>query len=377
MASDLPSPAPDSPQRKRRMRIHSGLRVLSRLVILVLALSGIFPLARFSPLALTAGQVWPWLLLPIGLLAILPFRPRLFCRWICPVGLLLRIRKTRTPPLAKLPRLPLLPICLGATLAGYTLYGLCEPSSLLASFTLSGCNECTPMVLCRRLPSLLARNLLPALVLLSLLLPGVWCAKVCPLGALQDWLSRLRQSPKSAIPGRRAFLFCGAGAATAYVLRQRTAPALRPPMASRDFLRRCIRCGACAQVCPTRIIHFPAGGLLAPEIRFGEQACSPDCIACTNACPTGALKAVASPAEKKQMRIGIAVVDQDRCRQSRGRECGICANVCPHRALDSLWDGERMRSIIRVHPERCTGCGICRSHCPTPTPSIDVRPLAI
>ena len=44
-----------------------------------------------------------------------------------------------------------------------------------------------------------------------------------------------------------------------------------------------------------------------------------------------------------------------------GREectcCGICADVCPERAI-AVFD------VAEVDPEKCTGCGLCVEECP-------------
>lgn len=326
------------------------VRLGLRLIVLGVILLGLIPFTSLSPLSLTAGWAIPWSCFA-GIVLLLAFlRARFFCQWLCPVGLALNLTKARLST-HWVPKLPILAFCLGATLAGYSLYGLFEPTAFL-----------------------LRVDILIGLFLLSLLAPGVWCAKICPLGACQDWLARLQRKPQEAIPSRRAFLTCGIGATVAWALKQKTLPSLRPPMSHSNFLQRCIRCGACVKACPTHIIHLPTGGLLPPYIEFTNSACAPDCIACTRICPTGALQRLTSQEDKRLVRIGLASVNLDTCRQSYGRECGICAMNCPYQALTSEWDGENMRSVLRVDENKCTGCNVCATHCPTTPSSITVQP---
>jgi len=165
----------------------------------------------------------------------------------------------------------------------------------------------------------------------------------------------------------------GAGMATvASVLRRGPAPRaleqsargiLRPPGALEEeaFLATCVRCQLCAQVCETGCIGFfgPFEGRHAgsPHITAERAACDL-CLACTRACPSGAL---AELTEATGVRMGLAVVDERLCVSHNGTgACGACHTACPlrNRALT-----QGLRNAPTVHAEHCVGCGLCEEAC--------------
>jgi ferredoxin-type protein NapF len=242
---------------------------------------------------------------------------------------------------------------------------------------------------------------LPGGILIACLALGnVWCARLCPLGGLQDFLiagrvvmdrmlrRRNRAGDLPAIPARRALLTGLLGVALALLGRRTgqarvgTAP-LRPPgaRAEDEFTGLCIRCGNCSSVCPTRIIlpdpgHAGVAGLLAPLLRYdGAGYCRENCNACTQACPSGALTALDRDAKQRYI-IGEALVDADRCLLVLGRkECDACAIACPFGAVTVAWDEMQYLAYPLVDYQRCNGCGACQIACPTePVKAIVVWP---
>ena len=132
-----------------------------------------------------------------------------------------------------------------------------------------------------------AAALLAAIVLLSYILPGTWCLKLCPLGATQELAASPRLTiqrrlaaadvAQEASPGndeliaeplnRRSLLTTAVGAACAVAgaplglaMKEKTQTGerktLRPPGAAAEwqFGQLCLRCGNCVRACPTRII---------------------------------------------------------------------------------------------------------------------------
>lgn len=200
-----------------------------------------------------------------------------------------------------------------------------------------------------------------------------------------------------SLPSRRAFVGAAAagtvlasvqysGAASLLRLPARGSlwsPGLiRPPASLPEpvFLDRCVRCGACMKVCPTNGLQpawFAAGteGMFSPLLVPRIGPCEPECNACGAVCPTGAIRPVPL-AEKKQAKIGTAVVNPRRCLAwAEGRRCMVCQEVCPYGAVKIVSvPGARVPAPV-MRPERCFGCGFCEEHCPTRLPSIVVEPL--
>jgi ferredoxin-type protein NapG len=193
---------------------------------------------------------------------------------------------------------------------------------------------------------------------------------------------------------------------------------LRPPgvIQEEQFLRDCIKCNACADVCPTRgisIAHLDDGllnvgtpelagycmvyrGLEEPSPAFAQalnesaQAWSASvqawtasvqawkertlkgevkeaCLECIKVCPSGALK----PISIDQLHLGTAVIDKNLCLVWRYLNCTFpCIYACP-------FDAIHITAGPVVDPNKCTGCNICSFVCLTretgPT-SIVVQP---
>lgn len=355
-------------------------------------LAGLVPsLSPFNALlAVAAGAGGLFLLGAAAIAAMCVFSPRAFCRWLCPVGtchdaLTCRLKKRswagRVPMVG--PRV--LFLGLGAALAGYPLFGCLDPLALYnAAFGLARDHL--------GLRDWLAAAGLPLLLAASLAAPGLWCGRLCPLGALQDLLRfPLRPSPSEAMRenevgalSRRLFLGLGAGAGYRLALppgREARAGVIRPPASgpSARFTRLCLRCGACVRTCPGGILRFGGvgaglAGVLAPEVFFAYDYCHPSCTACGQACPSGAIPKFAAE-HKFAKPLGVAKVIESDCLLGQRRECGVCVGVCPEKALDLAWDPVEMSGRVVVFPNKCTGCGYCEYVCPSAPKSIWVSPV--
>ena len=392
------------------------LRTAGRWLVLVAAVALAWPLRPESSTSVFLPALSPFiavasafsvravgrlalLALPVVLLALV--FPRWFCRHGCPVGLLQegveRVRSNPPQHWLKGPALGqwLIMLTLGGAVLGYPLFLWLDPLAIFNGF-LNAWRQ--PIAL----GTLLTGLALPLLLLLDLARPRLWCQRLCPLGATQDLLAGPRRlfrtksrclepdrvvGARASNRGRRGFLAALAGAAGAVAMRTvhgTPPPLLRPPgsLDEQRFTGVCVRCGNCAQVCPSKIIQpdfgaSGAAGFLTPRLRFDQDYCREDCHRCNAVCPSGAIARL-SLAEKRRHVIGRAVVDLDLCLLTQGRECTACIRQCPYEAIAMHSSDGGFSNQPHVDLARCNGCGACESACPTrPVRAIRVQALAV
>lgn len=304
-------------------------------------------------------------------LAILAFnwiRPRLFCRFLCPLGALL------------------------GTVARFT------PLRLRHTGECDHCGRCA--IRCPGGAEPLEAS------------AGKWrpaecfvcgnCTAACKKGlgfelkALAFWK---KTTPVAAVNAGRRTLVTGAlsGFVAAPLVRlpvvrkELSNPLLiRPPgaLSERDFLARCVRCGECMKVCLTGGLQpaaWEAGleGFWTPVLVPRVGYCEYNCTLCGQVCPTGAIARL--PLQTKHtLCIGLASVDPGHCLPlASGIECLVCEEHCPTspKAIRmvklEIYMADGTRKVISrpvVDPKRCIGCGICEARCPTRVrPAIRVR----
>ncbi len=362
--------------------------------VLVLPALSPFVVLGGATAARTAGLL---VLLALPVITLMWILPRVLCTHLCPVGLLQAIvargRGDRPRTWRRFPAVgtALALATYAGAAAGYPLFLWLDP---LAIF--NGALNAWRLPL--TVASLAAGAGLPLLLLLELAWPQLWCRRLCPLGATQDLVRLGRRGfrrilgcnrPGAAFGGfaggpqpRRAFLAICGGAAGAWAARSVRAqpPPLRPPGAlpEAEFTGVCVRCGNCAQACPTRIIQpdLTSGftALFSPRLMFAAGYCREDCHRCHQVCPSGAIARL-SLAEKRRAIIGRAQVDLDTCLMAQGRECNACVQACPYEALAIAAGPDGFSSRPVVDPDRCNGCGACEAACPvTPARAIVVQP---
>ena len=293
----------------------------------------------------------------VAMVALNAWRPRFWCRYLCPLGALLGFFSWR-PFLRRKVRAA---TCNQCDLCGMSCHGAAAigPGGTWLPMECLGCMDCSES--CRR-ESLSFQFVLPwrkepKVESVDLSRRGMMVAAI---GGLVT-LTAMRISPQS---------------------RGRTfSPALiRPPGArpESEFLQRCTSCGLCMKVCPTGGLQptLTEAGLeglwtpmLVPQIGYCDYTCS----LCGQVCPTEAI-APLSLDEKHATRLGLASFDVTRCiPYAYGRNCMVCEEHCPipDKAIYCLEveiqdrNGEK-KTIKRpyVDPEKCTGCGVCEHVCP-------------
>jgi len=269
------------------------------------------------------------------------------------------------------------------------------------------------------------------------------CLHDCPTGGLSfTWStspSPAKQTRETPDVRRRA-LITAAAAGAVMVPLVRSGPGvktpagtylIRPPgsLDEPHFLDRCIRCGDCMKVCPNNALHpaaFEGGveGLWTPILVPRIGYCEPNCVLCSQVCPTGAIWEItvadklgtrdsglgardarsqaaeatlaptpdaetrtaetpaadtpiaeARPAsDRNPIRIGTAFYDRGRCLPwAMATECIVCEEWCPtspkaiHLVPADVVDSTGETKTVKqpyIDPRLCTGCGACEYACP-------------
>ncbi len=140
-------------------------------------------------------------------------------------------------------------------------------------------------------------------------------------------------------------------------------PPLRPPgaAAEKTFLRLCIHCGKCVEICPHQSLEL-MGGIgpqrRTPRVVPRREPCRL-CMKCPPVCPTGALDPTVTDLHRAGM--GQAYILQDRCHNyTDGTICMTCYDRCSIR-------GSAMLLLYGLTPAvttGCVGCGVCEYVCP-------------
>lgn len=231
------------------------------------------------------------------------------------------------------------------------------------------------------------------------------CIDACKLGGVTyGWLpgqsKKEGKSGDSSDAGRRAFLNTSAvliaGAAATSIARAqemkldgglapiepkedlKRVPPIVPPGAGsvKNFYDSCTACQLCITACPNKVLRPSTDleHLLQPRMSYDKGFCRPECTACSEVCPAGAISRVDRDG-KTLIRIGTAVVNPELCFAAIGKEgCGSCERHCPTGAISMVEvDGHR-RPVVAE--EQCIGCGKCEYLCPArPVSAITVKGL--
>lgn len=156
----------------------------------------------------------------------------------------------------------------------------------------------------------------------------------------------------------------------------RVRPVLPPgAVAAHLFARTCVGCGLCAANCPEKIIKMSTNWKRfgQVELDFRTAYCVMGCNGrCGTVCPTGAIRPLARFVPRKDIHMGLAVWQREKCLRSTAQEtCTACARKCPVKAIHFT------EGFPVVDERACIGCGACEHVCPArPEPAIVVHGYA-
>ena len=233
------------------------------------------------------------------------------------------------------------------------------------------------------------------------------CIETCQEGALKFKYAGFcncssksdKPEPDSVDQGRRAFLVTGAVVAAEAAAHaqdhmhggfaeviDKKAPErteLLVPFGAgsvKNFYDHCTACQLCVSACKNGVLR-PSSDLehfLQPVMGYENGYCRPECTACSQVCPAGAIKPV-SVEQKQTISIGVAKVNLDLCLPAQGKDsCGNCSYHCPSGAIRMVRQQGSRNQIPTVSEDRCIGCGACENLCPSrPISAITVNGLSI
>jgi len=227
------------------------------------------------------------------------------------------------------------------------------------------------------------------------------CLDDCPEDAIRFSFSGLDKKQVIHWPDftRRKMLFAGLTGLVAFPLLRNNGRAtdeayspemIRPPgsVAEAEFLKKCIKCDQCLNVCPTNVLQpaaFAEGGVEAlwtPVMKFNIGHCQLKCTLCSEVCPTGAIRRISvteklgagSYNEQGPVRLGTAFINTSRCLPWANQiPCVVCQEVCPVSPKAIQTNDEEVKDVFGklvvlnkpfIVPDLCIGCGICQKECP-------------
>ncbi len=300
----------------------------------------------------------------LGFVLLNIWKPRFFCRFVCPLGALLGVFAAKS--VFRINRI--VDKCTNCDLCLLRCEGASDPQSQVRQAECFGCMN---------------------------------CIDDCPEDAIE--FTMLRQDKSQVVPfpdmSRRQMVFAGAlGMVAAPALRNNgkvndenfSADMIRPPgsVEEMEFLERCIKCDQCINVCPTNVLQpatFKEGGVEAlwtPVMNFNIAHCQLKCNLCSEVCPTGAIRRISVAeklgegpyAEQGPVRLGTAFIDTTRCLPWANQvPCVVCEEVCPVAPKAIQTHDEETKDVFGqmvvlnkpfIVPDLCIGCGICQAECP-------------
>ena len=148
----------------------------------------------------------------------------------------------------------------------------------------------------------------------------------------------------------------------------------------KSFYDHCTACQLCVSACPNGVLRPSSdfSHFLQPEMGYEKGYCRPECTACSQVCPAGAILPVTAD-QKQTIQIGLAHVNLELCFAAQGKEsCGNCAYHCPSGAIRMVKTEGAQFPVPTVAEAQCIGCGACENLCPSrPISAITVRGISV
>ena len=151
----------------------------------------------------------------------------------------------------------------------------------------------------------------------------------------------------------------------------RLAPLVPPGALSiGNLAQHCTGCQLCVSVCENHVLRPSTDlmKLMQPEMAFDRGYCRPECVKCSEVCPTGAIKPITKE-DKSAIQIGHAVWVKDLCIvNTDGMSCGNCERHCPTKSIQMVVKDPadpKSLNIPVINTETCIGCGACEHLCPS------------
>ncbi len=134
------------------------------------------------------------------------------------------------------------------------------------------------------------------------------------------------------------------------------------------FIDKCTACGLCVIKCPTQILKPVGLGygfdyILKPEMYYDNDFCNYECTVCSDVCPNDALLKQ-TLLEKQTTQLGKVHFKEDLCVvKTDHTDCGACSEHCPTQAVKMV-PYKGALTIPQIDEKLCVGCGGCEYICP-------------